>query len=286
MAQKSKKYEEWLSIGGETAKVVSYADYFSRRPLFTSLQVQNCGGEPIEDLTLCVQNENGMLIPCEKTIAVPFESMVKVDVGNILSPLFFAELEEVREEKITVTLLKDKKTVVCAEFAVTALPFDYWQGLEGDAERLASFVRPRLADCARMQTEVVEQLKKWNADFEMGGYVGNDKNAVRRILASLFACLRRLGLDRKSVDITSPVEAGAGVKLFTERKASPLEVAIFACSCMENMGLHPVLVCGEKHVACGAWLYDGCFLDTVSDDIARLSAYASDGINNVSCFDV
>ncbi len=286
MAQKTKKYEEWLSVSGETAKVVSYADYFSRRPLFLSLQVQNIGGEPIDNVTVCVQNANGMLIPCEKTIGLPFESTVKIELGNILSPLYFADLETVREELVNVTLIKDGKNVASAEFTVTALPFDFWQGVNGDPERLASFVRPRLADCARMQTEVVSQLKKWNADFELGGYTGNDKNAVRRILASLYACLRRLGLERKTIDMTMPVEAGAGVKLFAERKASALELALFTASCIENMGLHAVLVFGDKEVTCGAWLYDSCFLDTVSDDISRLSAYTSDGINNLSCFDI
>jgi len=91
---KTKKLEEILSVSGEAAKIVSYADYFSRRPLFSSLQIKNTGEEAVNDLILSVTNENAMLIPCEKSLEeIPYESVVEVDLGNILSPHFFAGLE-------------------------------------------------------------------------------------------------------------------------------------------------------------------------------------------------
>ena len=288
MAQKPKKWEEWLSLSGETAKVVSYADYFTRKPLFSSLQIKNDGSEAIGDLTLTITNDNGMLLPFEKTLGeLPFESAVEVELGNVLSPLYFSNADEVREEKIEAVLRKDKKEFAKAEWTITTLPFDYWQGVDGDAELLAAFVRPRLGDCAKIRADIAAQLKKWNGDCDLdGGYVGNDKNAVRRIIAALYACLRRLSLKKKSAPLNRPVEAGAGVKILSEGEASPLELALFACGCLESLGLHPVLIFGESEITCGVWLYDSCFLDTVSDDMGRISAYVSDGINNLSCFDV
>lgn len=74
--------------------------------------------------------------------------------------------------------------------------------------------------------------------------------------------------------------------MLAERKATPLELALLFSACVENLGLHPVIVLGEKEVTCGVWLYDSCFMDTVSDDIQRLGKYVSDGINNLSCFDI
>ena len=49
MAQKSKKWEEFVSLYGETARVVSYADYFARRPLFSSLQIKNTAEEAVQE---------------------------------------------------------------------------------------------------------------------------------------------------------------------------------------------------------------------------------------------
>ncbi len=287
MAQKNKKTEEFISLTAEALKVVSYADYFTQTPLFTSLQIKNAGSDAVTDLTLAVSNENGLLTSCVKPIAeVPFESSVEVDVGNILSPLYFVGLEGVRDERIYIELKKDKQTIASETLTVTALPFDYWQGASGNAELLASFVRPKLADCARLQTEIGAQLKKWGVTVEGGGYEGSDKNTVRQTAAALYACIRHYAFQREESDISSPVEAGGGVKLLSERRATPLEMALFVGACLENLGLHPVLILGEKEITCGVWLYDNCFMDTVSDDLQRLGKYIADGINNLSCFDV
>ncbi len=286
MAQKTKKLEEIISLRGEINDVVSYADYFARRPLFTSLQVKNEGEEALTGLTLTVEGTGGVILDFEKALELPFESVVEVALDNVLSPLYFASAEEVKEERVTVSIKTEKKVILSKEWTIKTLPFDYWQGTSGDVELLASFVRPRLGDCARMQTEVLEQLKKWNEPCELGSYVGNDKNTVRRIIAALFSALRKNAVLQKTADISQPVSAGAGVKILAERAASPLELSLFVCSCLESMGLHPVLVMGEKEITCGVWLYDTCFMDTVSDDVSRLEAYVADGINNVSCFDV
>ena len=291
MAAKIKKWEEFITLSGDTLKCVSYADYFARRPLFSALQIKNTAEEEASDVTLTLENENGMLIPFEKNFeTLPFESVVNVEIGNLLSPLYFSNADEIREEKITATLKKDKKILSTTTWNVTTLPFDYWQGIDGNVETLASFVRPRIGDCAKIREDVVEQLKKWNADCQLGemngGYVGNDKNAIRRVIAALYASLRKLGVTQKQADISKPVEAGAVGKILSRRYASSLEMALFACSCLESFGLHSLLVFGEKEITCGVWLYDNCFVDTVSDDMQRLGAYIADGINNVSCFDV
>lgn len=287
MAQKVKKWEEFLFLRGEVAGVVSYADYFAAKPLFSSLQIKNECFTAAENLTLLIENENGMLIPFEKQFEeIPFESVVKVELGNLLSPAYFGALEEIRKEKIVASLVKDKKTVAKAEWEITALPFDFWQGVEGNNELLAAFVRPRLADCISIQEEVSAQLKKWNVKGELGGYTGNDKNAIRHILAALFAAIRKLSVQKKEADISCPVEVGAGVNILSTKTASAPEMALFVGSCLESMGLHSVLVFGAKEITCGVWLYDNCFLDTVSDDVERLSAYVADGINNLAFFDV
>ena len=286
MAQRNRKYEEFITLTAEVAGVLSYADYYMRKPLFSSLRIKNDGADAVEGLTLSVEGENGLIVPTVKTVDVPFESSVEVELGAILSPLYFLEITEVKEENIFLTLKKDKHTISSLTVPVKLLPFDFWEGTQGNAEGLAAFVRPRLADCSRLQTEVETQLKKWNVSTDFSGYEGNDKNAVRRIAAALFACIRRYGITKKEMDISVPNEIGGGVKILSERSASAPQAALFFAACLESFGLHPVLVLGEKEITCGVWLYDGGFMDTVSDDLDVLQKYVDDGINNVSCFDV
>ena len=44
------------------------------------------------------------------------------------------------------------------------------------------------------------------------------------------------------------------------------KLAVFAASALEAAGLHPVLALGGSEAGVGAWLYDSCFLDPVTDD--------------------
>ena len=102
MAQRPKKISEIISLQWEAGKVVSYADYFSHRPLFSSLQVKNAGEETINDLTLTIYNASGLLVNCTKVLEeIPYESVVEVDLGNVLSPLYFTDLTEVQEDRHT-----------------------------------------------------------------------------------------------------------------------------------------------------------------------------------------
>ena len=286
MAQKIRKIEEFIALSAEAPKVVSYADYFIRNPLFTALQVKNSGAVAIEGLRVSISNENGLVTPYTKEIGeIPFESKVEIDLPCILSPLYFVKLEEVKEEEILIELFKDKKSIVKTSVVVTTLPFDYWEGMQGNVERLAGFVRPKLADCGKIRSDVAAQLKKWEVASDLEGYEGCDKNVIRRTAAALFAAIRKVNFERVSCDMTKPLEV-SGTKLLTDRRATNIKLALFACAALESFGLHPILAVGEKELGVGVWLYDGCFMDTTSDDMVRLEKYASDGINNVSCFDV
>ena len=128
-------------------RYVGYADYFLATPV--SVQVRNDSSEAVT-LQVSVESESGLLVPYETQAEVPFESSVELTAEGIFSPLLLAENDEVRVCPVTVTARLDGKPVASAAAEITALPFDWWEGLDGNAERLAAFVRPRLADCAAL----------------------------------------------------------------------------------------------------------------------------------------
>lgn len=284
--ERKKKPEEKITLTVEAVRYASFADCYTHAPLFTALRINNEGADSLTDFTLELSNENGLLRDFVKTIdEIPFESSVEADTSDAVSPLYFTGLETIKDEIVKIVLKKSGKEIASTEVTVTALPFEYWQGAGGREESLAAFVRPKLADCRRVKTEMSAQLKKWNDSGEFGGYDDADKNAVRRVIASLFTVLRRYGIEKKECDLSSPIEAG-NVKISGELSATPLSVAIFAASVLESAGLNPLLIYGEKEITCGVWLYETCLQDVVSDDIQRIGQYVSEGINGLSCFDL
>ena len=137
---------------------VGYADYFLATPV--TLQVRNDFTEAVT-LNISIVSEDGLLVPYETKAEVPFESSVELTAERIFSPLFLAENDEIRVCSVTVTAKLDGKTVASQQVNITALPYDWWEGLSGNCERLAAFVRPRLGDCTAVLAEAGKRLKRW-----------------------------------------------------------------------------------------------------------------------------
>lgn len=282
-----KAAQENLKTLIQAKKFLSFADAAKRSALFSSLQLKNEGDADLCDVEITVSCDEQIIVEGKRTVdKIPFKSSVEVLFDCLLSPLYFLSLAEPRTVTFTVTAAVAKKVVVLQKAESVALPFDWWGGIESDAAALAAFVRPRLSDCDKVLALAAEQLKKWKTEVDTDGYAGADKTAVRRLAAAIFMAVRRAGLQKNGETyLKEPLFAG-GEEVWRSKSASSLSLAVFVCSCFERAGLHPLLLLGERAVACGVWLYDGCFLETVGDDMSFIGKYCSEGINNLSFFDV
>ena len=171
--------KESIALSVKTQQYFGYTDYYNRIPLFTALQVSNKGAEAAEDIDVVIECAGGFLLPFTKHLGeVPFESSVEVAVENIVSPLYLTEVSELTVVTVKVSVLRGKEILAEENAEVAVLPFDYWCGRSGNAELLASFVRPKVADCLRVLEEAREQLSKWNIACEWQGYQEGDKNKI------------------------------------------------------------------------------------------------------------
>ena len=282
-----KGLQESLTLTVEPQKFLSYADCVYRTPVFSSLLLTNASEEDAEEITVALSSEENIVLETKKTFElVPYGGNVEVVFEGVFSPVYFIEKKDISKVKFNIRVEKDKEVLLSETAESTVLPFDWWCGLEGNAENVASFVRPKIADCDKVLSEAAEQLKKWELDSEIDGYSLADKNKVRNLAAAVFMSVKRIYISKsEETDLTNPTLAGC-VDLIKEKKANALQVACFTAACLERAKLHPVILLGKNNVACGVWLYDSCFLDSVSDDMALVGKYASDGINNLSVFDV
>lgn len=265
-------------------KYVGYVDYFLSTPV--CVQVKNDSAEAV-GLKVTMESADGLLVPYEAQAEVPFESAVELSAEGVFSPLFLAENDELRSCGAVVSAYLEGREVCRAEASFTALPFDWWEGLEGNAERLAAYVRPRLADCAAVLADAGKRLKKWNKSAEFYGYAGTDKNTVRQIAAAVYAALKSYALEKEGeTDLSQPACAARAGSILKEGRASALQLAVFAAACLEAARLNPIIAVGPNYVGVGVWLYESCFLDSVTDDCEIVGKYISEGINNLSFFDV
>lgn len=287
MAGKHNKPIETLEIEGELLNVVSYASYYCRTPLFTSFKIYNRDIESASDITVGVTGSTALILPTEVHVEeIPHESSVEAIPQNVLNPKYLAEINEPEVCTVQVKLMCGKEIVCTLEAGVQVLPIDYWGGLSGNTEMLAAFVRPKLADCQKILAEAGLQLKTWGYSSEFSGYSGTDKNGVRNAVASVFAAIRRLNIERgEEADLSRAVCTGDASKIIQEKKATPLEIALFAASCFEATKLNPVIILGKSKISVGVWLYESCFSYSVHDDMQLIEKYVTEGVNNLTLID-
>ncbi len=282
MAIKKRNLTEKLAIELRFPKYVGYLDYFLSTPVRICLK---SSFEETLPLTVSVESDEALILPYEEQVEIPFESAVVLENSGVFSPVFLAENDEMRTVTVRVTVKHEGKAVAAASCEVSVLPFDWWEGLSGNAERIAAFVRPRLSDVSVLLADAGKRLRKWKADAEFYGYAGTDKNAVRQIVAAVYAAVKAVGVGWDGpIDLSAPAAAAREGSVLKDRMATPFELALLAAACLEAAHLHPVIAVG-RGVAVGVWLYDSCFLEPVTDDADLVEKYVSDGINNLSFFD-
>ena len=194
--------KESISLSVKAQQYFGYSDYFNRIPLFTMLQVSNSGAESAEDIDVVIECSGGFLLPFTKHLGeIPFESSVEVAAENIVSPLYLTEVSELTVVTVKVFVRRGKDILAEESVEVAVLPFDFWCGRSGNAELLASFVRPKVADCLRVLQEAHDQLAKWNIPCEWQGYQGIcDGGRQRKHISGGECCRKHRGGNLPSSD--------------------------------------------------------------------------------------
>ncbi len=273
--------KEKITATLEPPKYVGYLDCLLETPV--KVQISNRDAENRE-LGVKLYDECGLVVPHEGSCPVPFESKVEHVASGVFSPVFLVENAAPREVPVWVSVTAEGGEICRDSRLVTALPYDWWEGLGGNPERLAAYVRPRLSAAGRVLEEAGRKMRKWTSASDVYGYTGADKNAVRMTSAAVFAAVKGWNFERENCDLSAPVCAFSQ-DFFRSKRGNVLQLALFAAACLEGAKLNPVLAVGKRGVGVGVWLYDSCFLDTVTDDGEIVGKYIADGINNLSFFD-
>jgi hypothetical protein len=61
-----------------------------------------------------------------------------------------------------------------------------------------------------------------------------------------------------------------------------LDLTLFYASCLEAIGLHPLLLLQDGHIFAGIWLEDLSFPEAVQDDPSLITKRLADGVNEIA----
>ena len=252
-----------------------------------SLNIVNDSQELLEDVTLTVTTSPQISLPFHRRFArIPAESTFRA--GSIDVVLWGDELAALTE-KVTgllqFRLSRDGQAICSQDLEITALSYDEWHGSRFYPELLCAFVTPNHPEIPKLIARASVLLEKWTGDPSLDAYQTQDPNRVLSQAAAIYGALQEQNIVY-CVPPASFEPAGQRVRLcdtiMQQKMGTCLDLSLLYASCLEAVGLHPILILKKGHIFCGVWLEELTFPECVQDDVSLITKRLADGVNEIA----
>ncbi len=155
---------------------------------------------------------------------------------------------------------------------VEVLAYNEWNATSLP-QLLAAFVLPNHPVIDQTLARMRNELRRRTGSATLSGYQARDPGHVRAVASSFYETLQGLGISY--VNPPASFES-TGQKVRTpeqvleHRMGTCLDLTVFAASCLEQAGLHPLLLVTEGHAFPGVWLVEDHLAEAACEDPLRL----------------
>ena len=170
------------------------------------------------------------------------------------------------------------------EYPISLLAYDQWMGSAIMPELISAFVVPNQPLLSRVLVKAGKFLEELTGSSALDEYQTLDRNRVRSQVAAVYEALRSEGI----VYCTPPAsfeEFGQRIRLsdqvLEEKLGTCIDTSLLMASCLEKVGINPILVVFNGHTLVGAWLTPSVYPQMIGDDASLLTKETADGNNNL-----
>jgi Protein of unknown function (DUF4011) len=190
-----------------------------------------------------------------------------------LDPGFLSRLTEAVRSCFTVIVRESEDEIARQTFDVRLLPPSHWTGSGTAPQLLAAFVRPNdpaIDQTLRIAASKLESARKSNA---LNGYESGRKEKVWEIAEGIWAAMVSYRityvLPPASFEKTGQKVRGPG-DILKHRVGTCLDTSLFYAACLEQAGIHPLIMLSEGHAFVGLWLKPDLSSDLFIEDCQEL----------------
>lgn len=276
-----------VELSATVSPVANYAMQQNQIPLIRSCVLQNRTDTELRELELTVVSTPAFAQAFHMPVTV-LPAGASVDLGALdlrLSAEYLAALTERVAGELSIRVAQGEKELAAASFPVAALAFDEWSGNAAAPELLAAFVTPNQPGVARVIRHASEILGKWTGDPSLNAYQTNDPNRAHLQVSAIYAALQTEQITY-CVPPASFETDGQRVRLcadvLSQKLGTCLDLTLLFASCLEQIGLNPIVVLLTGHALVGAWMQDTTFPESVQDDPSLLTKRTAESIHQIS----
>ena len=225
----------------------------------------------------------------EHIVSLPaHESWKKPDIQPSINTSYLCNLTEKIKATTTVQVLsKDGEVLAEAKKDLEVLDYCQYWGNTFMSQYLAAFVTPRHIALDPIIKRASELLNKWTGSSSLSAYTHDVPNRPKMIIGALYEAISEQNITYCYPTATL-AKHGQKIRTCEEllsedrgKRGCCLDMALLMCSCLEAVGMHPLLIMQDDHAFPGCWLVNDLFADSVNDDPSVITKRTADGINEI-----
>lgn len=250
---------------------VNLAFFQNSIPIIGTISVTNNLDDDLSDVTVSFSSEPPFIAPGLVTISrIKPGSQHHLPAPDLkLDQAYLSGLSASRRAEIIVCVRRGEEVLVEQSKEVNLLPPGFWGGSQSSPELLAAFVRPTDPSVDVILRDAAEKLKKSGKETALDGYRSGKKSRAWEMADAIWAAMVGYAITYvyppASFEKSGQLVRGPS-EILDRRVGTCLDLALTYASCLEQAGLHPVLVLTEGHALVGVWLTDTDFSTVVVDD--------------------
>ncbi len=244
-------------------------------PLVKSVKVTNLSTEPLNGLRFEIGLAPELGEPVR--LAVPLlRGGEQVDLGVVdirLPPGRLRGVLEAERVSLSWVLYGETGVLLNQQADVRLLAYNEWVAASTAPTLLATFVTPNHPVIMQVLKLVRGYLATSTDDNSLNGYQSCSPQRVTKMVEALYTTFQDLGISY----INPPAsfeQTGQKIRLadvvLSDQMGTCIDLSMLIASCLEQMGLNPLLVLVKGHTFIGVWLNDDYFPECVVEDASRL----------------
>ncbi|MCO4770654.1 MAG: DUF3320 domain-containing protein [Deltaproteobacteria bacterium] len=267
-----------LTIGVTHDERIDYALQQNAVPVVQELALHLAeDSPPLRDLVVHMQIEPEISERWERRIEVlePGGSAIIPSPNLLLRPDALVRLDERKRAHLVVTVhgrLDDAAPTALGRLVspIDLLAYNEWPGLAVLPELIAAFVLPNHPAIAPLLIKAAGHLQEWTGSSALDGYQSGDRDRARLMVAAIADAIRELGITYVEAP-ASFEEQGQKIRtpdqISREKLGNCLDITCLMAACLEQAGLHPVVLFLEGHALVGAWMVPSQFTGAAVDPL-------------------
>lgn len=267
---------------------INYAMAANEVNSLSEVTIHNLTDDDWKDVSVKVSGE--MLCTAEDHLAVVAQRQdikitdlsLKPDIDRLV------HLSESLKTSFTLTITTKaddgETTLFQQDYPLQLLAFDEWPGTGVMPMLTAAFVTPNASGISHVIRQAAPLLQQFTGSDAFDAYQTQDPNRVRCQIAAIYESLRMEGIAYCESPASFESEGQRirmADKVLTEKIATCMDTAVLMASCLEAVGIHPVIVILQGHAFVGAWLIDSHYQHDIGDDASYLLKASADGVNEM-----